>query len=413
MTATAAPKSIADRITGAIGNFVMGHIDLLFRISRSIMPILVLPRGGKKLVIVTRYDDVQEVLKRNDIFNVIYAPKIRVIMDGDNIFLGSDEPQAVTDKATLRKTAPPAEAMTRVKPQAEQLAEEVMAKAPGRIEVTMDLTQQVTTRFFGDYFGTPGRDITAFSDQARLLFRFMFADLDNDPALLAKAKPLAADLRTYVEGVIAARKQARKQHDDILERCLEMQDQDPAITDRWIRNNIIGLIVGALPQAPMLIPKLINVLMDRPAELAAASAAARSGDDELLAKYVFEASRYDPLTPFLFRECVDPYTVAAGTWRAKQIPKGAQVFAAVRSAMFDARRVGDPAAFRLDRPQSDYFHFGFGMHECFGIYMNKVMVPAICKALLKRSNLRRASGEAGRLQMDGPFPTSLVVEFDR
>jgi hypothetical protein len=57
-------------------------------------------------------------------------------------------------------------------------------------------------------------------------------------------------------------------------------------------------------------------------------------------------------------------------------------------------------------------HFGYGMHECFGLYINRLMVPAICKAVLKQNNLRRAPGEAGRLQMDGAFAKSLVVEFD-
>jgi hypothetical protein len=59
-------------------------------------------------------------------------------------------------------------------------------------------------------------------------------------------------------------------------------------------------------------------------------------------------------------------------------------------------------------------HFGYGMHECFGIYMNRVMVPEICKAVLKLPNLRRASGPEGQLRMDtefGIFPMNLTVAF--
>ena len=74
--------------------------------------------------------------------------------------------------------------------------------------------------------------------------------------------------------------------------------------------------------------------------------------------------------------------------------------------------MASPRDFRTDRPPSNYFHFGFGPHECFGIHMDRVMIPAICKAILQRKNLRRAAGPAGQLQMDGPFPTSLVVQFD-
>ncbi len=88
------------------------------------------------------------------------------------------------------------------------------------------------------------------------------------------------------------------------------------------------------------------------------------------------------------------------------------VMASTRSAMFDGRRIEYPTKFRIDRPDYDYFHFGYGMHECFGLYMNRVMVPAICVSLLKRQNLRRSPNEEGRLQMDGAFAKSLFVDFD-
>jgi cytochrome P450 len=413
MAAPVASTSLGARIAAFVGDQVFGHIDFLFLLARNLCPILVVRWRNRTYAVVTRNDDVQELMLRNDVFNVIYLPKVHVIMDGSSFFLAGDDDQAKRDKSKMREVAPAAETISRVKPEVEKLSEEVISKAPGRIDIAMELSQPVTTRFFGDYFGTPGRDLKTFSDQARILFQFMFADLSNDPALLARVVPTSADIRAYVEETIKARKLARGANDDLLERCLQMQDKEPAmVTDQWIRNNLIGLIIGAMPQAAMLVPKLINVLLDRPRELAAASAAARSGDDALLAKYVFEASRFDPLAAVLVRQSVKDYMLARGTRRAKVIPQGAQVFSAVRSAMFDGRRVAGPRDFRIDRPDSNYFHFGFGPHECYGIHMNRVMVPAICKPILRRKNLRRAAGDAGQLQIDGPFPMSLVVEFD-
>jgi len=414
MAGTITTKSFADRLVAFFGGWAFRHMELMFRIARTFCPILLVKYKGKVFALITRYDDVQEVLLRPNVFNVVYEPKIRLIMDGDNIFLGmKDEEQATRDKTTMRMTAPRSEALSLVKPRVEQLCEEVMSGAGGRIDIVMDLTQLVTTRFFGKYFGTEDSDVTRLSDQARLLFKFMFADMGDDPALRAQAVPVAAQMRAFVEGKIAERKTRRGQHDDILERCLKFQDQGmPGITDRDIRNNLIGLIVGAMPQAPMLIPQLFDILLDRPAELAAASAAARAGDDALVSKYVVEASRYFPLTPGLFRNCSEDYKLAGGTWRGKVIPKGATVMASTRSAMFDGRRVENATKFRIDRPDYAYFHFGYGMHECFGLYMNRVMVPAICASLLKRKNLRRSPNVEGKLQMDGAFAKSLVVEFE-
>ena len=78
----------------------------------------------------------------------------------------------------------------------------------------------MTTRFFGPYFGTPGPDVKTISDWARELFKFQFADLANDPKLLAATKPIAKKMRAYVDG--AQRKNNRGIRDDILERSLEL-----------------------------------------------------------------------------------------------------------------------------------------------------------------------------------------------
>ena len=59
-----------------------------------------------------------------------------------------------------------------------------------------------------------------------------------------------------------------------------------------------------------------------------------------------------------------------------------------------------------------YLHWGYGLHTCFGQYINQVQIPGILKPLLKRKGLRRAAGDAGQLQYSGPFPSSLKVEFD-
>jgi len=312
----------------------------------------------------------------------------------------------------MRIAVPRSDVATVVKEQVTSLADQVVEKAGGRIDVAMELTQDVTTRFFGPYFGTVAEDTREFSDWARLLFKFQFADIMNNPKTLAETKPVAEKMRNFVDSVIAERKKNRGQHDDILERCLKLQDDgNEWLTDKQIRNNLIGFIVGGLPQPPMIIPQLIDVLLDRPREMKVAIKAAQDGDDELFSKYVFEALRFHPLTPGLFRTCAKDFTVAEGRPRAKKIPAGATVFAATRSAMFDGRVFRDPKAFRADRPDYAYMHFGFGMHICFGLYINRQMVPAICKSLLKKGSVRREKGHKGKLQMDGIFPRSLIVEY--
>ncbi len=45
--------------------------------------------------------------------------------------------------------------------------------------------------------------------------------------MLVATKPIAQKLRDHVDGVIAERKKNRGGSDDILERCLKLQDEGP------------------------------------------------------------------------------------------------------------------------------------------------------------------------------------------
>ena len=86
----------------------------------------------------------------------------------------------------------------------------------------------------------------------------------------------------------------------------------------------MGFIVGGPPQPPMVVPQAMEQLLRRPDALAGAQAAARRGDDELLAGYVFEAMRFDPLAPALPRIALRTAMIAAGTGGSEDGAKGRQ-----------------------------------------------------------------------------------------
>jgi cytochrome P450 len=80
--------------------------------------------------------------------------------------------------------------------------------------------------------------------------------------------------------------------------------------------------------------------------------------------------------------------------------------------MMDERRVRDPRRFDPRRLPHEYMHFGHGLHTCFGIHMNQVLLPLMLKPLLRRNGLRRAAGLAGHLSKRGAFADRLWVEYD-
>jgi cytochrome P450 len=185
------------------------------------------------------------------------------------------------------------------------------------------------------------------------------------------------------------------------------------MNDRDIRNNLIGLLIGELPTLSATANLALDELLDRPREFAAACAAAQRGDDATLAAYVFEALRFRPLNPVVYRRAMRDTSIAAGTLRRRRIVKDSIVMASNLSAMFDPLAVPDAPAFRIDRPWETYMLWGYGMHACFGAHINRAVLPAMLKPLLAQPNLRRAEGARGQIDKAGtPFPQHFHLEFD-
>jgi cytochrome P450 len=187
----------------------------------------------------------------------------------------------------------------------------------------------------------------------------------------------------------------------------------PGMSDLDIRNNLVGLLIGELPTTSAAANLALDELLDRHEAFAGACAAARADDDGLLAAYVFEALRFRPLNPVIYRRALRDTAIAEGRLRARRIPSGTMVMASNLSAMFDPLEIRDPNAFRIDRPWETYLLWGYGLHACFGAYLNRATLPTILKPLLLRPGLRRAAGPAGHIDQQGtPFPVHLHLEFD-
>ena len=60
-----------------------------------------------------------------------------------------------------------------------------------------------------------------------------------------------------------------------------------------------------------------------------------------------------------------------------------------------------PEEFIPDRNWYNYFHFGFGSHECLGRYVGMVMIPEMVRQVLSRPAIKARN----RIDYEsGPFP---------
>ncbi|MEM9045212.1 MAG: cytochrome P450 [Pseudomonadota bacterium] len=368
--------------------------------------------------IVTRRTDITEVLNRNDDFEVVYGPRMREITAGENFFLGMQPGWDYTrDVSAMRLAARAGDVDKIVLPRAQKIANKIVDDANGIIDLPQDLSLIVSSDMVGHYFGTPGPNQATMIDWTTIMFWYLFGDLGADPEVGHKAHSAMAGARSYLDETIARRKAERKkgaspQH--VLDRCLDLQSAGvPGMSDLGIRNNIVGLLIGAVPTLSKASCLALQELMSRRNEFGSVQVAAQNDDDDLLARYIWEALRFNPHQPLVYRRSTRDATIARGTARETMIPKGRMVFAMTISGQFDLQAMRDAKQFRVNRPREDYMTWGYGMHNCFGEAINLKVIPAILKPLLKKPGLRYAPGWSGPEMGGTPFPRHMKLTWDR
>lgn len=360
--------------------------------------------------IVTRERDVREVLEREGDFAVVYEPRMRRITDGENFFLGmQDSALYQRDVSNMRLAARREDVARIVLPFAREEAARIIGAADGALDLPAALSNRVPVRLVARYFGLPFPDEDAAIRQATRMFHYLFADLAADAALGEAALADAAEARAWMDASIAARKASGEAREDILGRCLAMQAAGlPGMSDLDIRNNLIGLFIGLVPTLNKAAVNAVAQLLARPDALRGAHAAARAGDEARLAGFIWEALRFDPVNPMIYRRANRATEIARGTRRRLAIPQGTMVLAANLSAMHDALAIEAPGEFRAGRPDHGYILWGTGMHTCFGAQINRAVLPAMLGPLLAREGLRAESAPDGQ---GTPFPSSYRVRW--
>jgi len=413
------PGRLADRLAAKFTEPAMMRAG--FAVLRAFLPTVVI---GKKFItayensataLVTAHEDVREVVDQDGIFHTAYAPKMDMLTGGGNFFLGmQDGADYLNNVSDMRLAANRDDIDRLITPFVKGEIGPILAAADGRLDVPAGLMKPVLARLVGRYFGAPGPSEAKMIDWTHRMFHYLFFDFSNDAHVVEAARRAAAECRDYLDDLIRRRKQAGPESDDVLDRCLRLQEAEmPFMDDAGIRNNFLGMTTAMLPTISNATTRILDQLLARPKILARAQAAARADQDELLGRYMVEAFRFNPMNPVIFRIAARDHILAAGTLRQRKIPKGCFVFAANLSAMFDPWVIKAPGRFDINRSPDDYILWGLGLHKCFGEHISRAVMPLFLKEILKQKDLRRAPGAAGQMDMaNSPFPQHLHIEFD-
>ncbi|HXK24783.1 MAG TPA: cytochrome P450 [Myxococcota bacterium] len=188
------------------------------------------------------------------------------------------------------------------------------------------------------------------------------------------------ELYAYLRRMIAARR--RSPSDDLISTLLAEQDGANALTSFEISQFVMLLLVAGNETTTNLIGNAVCALLDHPAELARVGA-----DPLLLPGAVEEALRYDSPIQLLFRTATQDTEIGG-----VRIPAGAWVVPMLGSANRDERRFEDPDRFDVTRNPQGHVAFGFGQHFCLGASLARLEARTALEVLLPElAGLRRAS----------------------
>lgn len=369
----------------------------LWRPLRAVKPVL----RVKNLVILTRHEDVRRVLEADDRFSVTYGEHMEAVT-GPFILGMDDGPRYRRESRALHSAAPHSDL-----PFVAELTRERASRHLGSSSSldAVELADAVTGAGIDRYFGLPGCATPAALAGGRDVFRAVFLDGDVPEVMergQAEAHKLTADMRRAMAEI----RSHGGREETVLGRLLAAQGTDaPQLDDEGIPRSLLGLQAAWAASVPRAFSLALDVVLDRPAELARLRALAAAGEERRVGELLVEALRLQPQAPFLTRLARSEMVVAPGARREHRIKPGDIVFAVTQAAQHDRTVLDAPGALKEGRPPTDVLHFGAGIHRCFGAAISVTQFGVLGTLLLRDGSLERD----GALRWGPAFPQALPL----
>ncbi|HEX6094805.1 MAG TPA: cytochrome P450 [Thermoanaerobaculia bacterium] len=381
----------------------------LFAELREQRPVLDTP----ECVLFARYVDVIEILRQPKTFTVeLYVPAI-----GEFMLAQDDTPLHTREKAVMHSMLN-RDDIAKVRKLVGDQARQLLDAANGHLDLGQEYSRLVPIDIVQQYFGLDGEDKKkmigwSYSKQLDAFRNQTFLQLDDRDTVRRNSDQAGQEIAAFL-GQLLGRKGAAlkegKAGDDIVTRLL--QTQFPNSVNFPIpraARNAGGLLVGTIETTSQAVLQCLRQLFKRPDVLARAVKAAQSEDTTEFDGIVWEALRWDPVAPFVFRLTAHDQVVAGGTARETRVPKGKVVLALLQSAMFDPELFPHPEQFDSTRPFETYMHFGWGTHECLGKHVGMVLIPEMVRQLLLRPGVKPDA----ELDFGGtPYPQHYMMSWN-
>jgi cytochrome P450 len=403
-----------------------------FKQLREQRPVLVTP----ECTLLALFTDVRDALQMPKIFTVdLYKPKMGVTDTDPGYLMAHDDDALHYREKSLMQGMLNRDDIPRVRKLIRDAAKQILDEADGNIEIVNNYCRMVPAILVQDYFGLDGIDRKkllrwSFWNQYNTFHNQPF-DLNSEEKyehIVSEHAKCSEELVEYIKILMVRKIITVKIKDKILGMALmvgnllrQLVGKKPKefkddIVKRMIRSsfaaqvdfsltrvgtNAGGLLIGAVETTSQAVAQVINFFIDHPDLLAKAREVGAHEDTSHFDAMVWEALRYVPISPYMFRQLSEDYTIAKGTDRETTIAKGTNVLTLTQSAMFDPYSYSQPDEFNPDRNWYHNFNFGFASHDCLGKYVGMAMIPEMVRQVVLRDDIKAVSDMDYK---EGPFP---------
>jgi cytochrome P450 len=417
-----------------------------FKQLRAERPVLQTP----ECTLVALFTDVRDMLQMPKIFTVdLYKPKMGVTDTDDGYLMAHDDDALHYREKSLMQGLLNRDDLPRVRKMIAETAENILGEARGTIELVNDYCRMVPVHLVQDYFGLDGIDR---KDLIRWSYWNQYDAFNNQPfdmhsdrefnQIVQMHDEASEELVAYI-AVLMGRKLIRvkimkliymvldpiqnlvhrilgmappKRHDTMVTRMLRSKfAKQVDFSLIRVGVNAGGLLIGAIETTSQAVAQVVEYFIDNPTLLQKAKDIARQDDTPAFDAMVWEALRFVPIRPDIFRQAASDYTIAKGTGHETDIKAGTIVRLLTHSAMFDPYAYEDPEAFNPDRTLDHNFVFGFGSHQCLGLYVGMEMIPEMVRQVVLLEDLASTGKISYRNDLfpdhDGPFPEDYQVTW--
>jgi cytochrome P450 len=346
----------------------------LTRLRRDAPMIRVRLWDGSWAWLVTRYDDVREVLADRRFSSDMDTPGfprhgagVAATRQKHRTFLNMDDPEHNVHRRMLTRDFM-VKRVEQLRPRIQEHVDEVLdefARRPQPADLVTGVALPVTSGMISQLLGVPYEDHDFFQSRTGLLIS---GDADVDESLQAYE-----ELRDFFRDLIERKRRAPAS--DVISHLITIEDEGHLTADETL--NMLRLLLSAGHETTANMIALGTLaLLEHPDQLAWLMA----DPEARAAGAVEELLRYLSIAHFGRRRAATEDVVVAG----QLVRAGEGVIAANDSANRDADAFPEPDVLDLSRDARHHLAFGYGTHQCLGQPLARVELQVVYPTLFRR-----------------------------